>query len=68
MLFIVNGRTHKPKQLRQGVHEYEPKRGKVLEFNNFGSVNLIELVSRSQRYQGLKGSSSMFMFMLQVPC
>jgi hypothetical protein len=44
----------------QRTHEYQLKRGKILEFNNFRIVNVIELVSKSQkshesqRFQGIK--------------
>jgi hypothetical protein len=33
----------------QRIHEYEPKRGNMLGFNNFRMVKVIELVSRSQK-------------------
>src|ERR1035441_1039402 len=72
MRFIVNARAHKPKQLGPSIHEYQPNRGNMLEFNNFRMVNEIELVSKSQkshesqRFQGLKGSSSIFMLIVQV--
>jgi len=57
------------KQRRRRIHEYEPKRGNMLEFNNFRMVNVVELVSMSQKSQGLKGfkvSSSLFKFTLIV--
>ena len=41
----------------------------MLEFNNFRMVNVIELVSKSQKSQGLRGfkaSSSLFKFTLIV--
>jgi hypothetical protein len=58
---------HNPKQPRQGINEYEPKRENLLEFNNFCMVNVMELVSKSQksqesqRFQGIK-------FIVQVHC
>jgi hypothetical protein len=46
-----------PHNQGQGIHEYQPKRGKILEFNNFRMVNLVNVGSRwshkSQRFQGV---------------
>ena len=48
---------HNPKQPRASIYEYEPKRGNMLVLNNFRMVNVIELVSKSHKSQGLKGST-----------
>jgi hypothetical protein len=52
-LKVVNALHHvlaqQPCNQGQGTHEYEPKRGNMLEFNHFRMVNVIELVSKSQK-------------------
>jgi hypothetical protein len=38
-------------QPEPSIYESEPKRGNMLEFNNFRMVNVMELVSKSQKSQ-----------------